>query len=163
MTTQSSWIHGVAVKPEFVGDEYFVPVEYDGTKYAYTELVGLPQGPGGTWRGRAGTTSWFHVALPTPTLVDGAPVSLTKLTVAFKTEEGAFLGNVHAWDGANRIVAESGLQLQGAHNGTDGNEAAAFALDQPQPVTCGLIVSLSIQFENEAEVQISGVGGEFSY
>jgi hypothetical protein len=163
MPTQSSWIHGVAVKPEFVGDEYFKPVQYNGTKFANTELVGLPQGPGGTWRGVAGTTSWFHVALPTPSGLDGAQASLTKITVSFAADDGVSVGNVHAWDGPNKFLMLHDLDLRGTQNGTPGNEPAVFPLDEPQPLNYGLIVSVGVTFEKEGDLQLSGIGGEFSF
>jgi hypothetical protein len=87
-----------------------------------------------------GKSSWFHVPLPTPVILDGNRSSLIRVFLMFETEQGS-IRNVHVYDGSSKVQEFNDLFLQGEHRiNLDG--ANTFTLSQPHSVIFGIGVSL---------------------
>jgi hypothetical protein len=118
------WVHGVSFFPERTagdagGDGPLVQVRewVDGPGVPFSDITGLHQGSGVTFRGKRNHDNWFHVAIPTPVIVpvyqpasqhynQGQRIRLEKVFVLFKNYISARGGalarirEVHVWDGA---------------------------------------------------------------
>jgi hypothetical protein len=112
-TMEATWVPGYAATPEFVGSAYLANVN----GVAWTDVVGLRQGFRAMFRGKANTFNWFHFAVPTPVISDGARVRLLRVFVLYDADAGAVVERVHIFDGRNRKHEYNGLALTGNHAG----------------------------------------------
>ena len=89
------WIHGHSIR-----------IEYPDRMEEETRRIG------GYIRlvGRAGTSNWFHAAVPTAVIVEGNRLRIDSVMLRFRTS-GAAVTSVHVYDGATRIASHDGLSL----------------------------------------------------
>ena len=117
-TRVAMWVHGTAVFPERTAGD----VGADGPltqayQIPWSDVVGLRQGYGASFRGRAEHDNWFHFAIPTPVILPvfqtgsghydgGQRLRLEKVFVLYQNEVDSFGGalswvhRVDVWDGA---------------------------------------------------------------
>jgi len=133
-TRMAMWVHGVSVFPERTsGDAGADGPLIQSQHIPWSDIVGLRQGFGATFRGKQNHDNWFHFSIPTPVLVPvfhsepgrgydkpyGQRVRLERVFVLFQNEvtqvhglsgAKAWITQVHVWDGAqNRYDTSSGL------------------------------------------------------
>ncbi|MFE7190510.1 DUF6623 family protein [Kitasatospora sp. NPDC057541] len=92
-----------------------------------------------------GKSSWFHVAVPTPVIVNDVRTNLVRVFVLFKTDVGfGRLTRVHVWDGSGGPLQQfENLASEGEHRtGLDGQNT--FTLDQPHSVAFGIGISFFV-------------------
>jgi hypothetical protein len=66
----------------------------------WSDVVGVPQGWGKSYRGKAGTKVWFHAPVPTTPVVSSSRVQLEDVFVFFDLSDGdCFMSNLDVWDG----------------------------------------------------------------
>ncbi len=127
-TLNAVWIHGTTFEAEDPG-----------------ALTGIQRvGWGTLFRGKPGKFTWFHVAIPTPVIVDNVRPSLEKVFVFYKTN-GASIRNVHIYDGPRNIKSFDDLVLEGDRSGsvlpTNG-----WGISPPATLGFSLGISLGVQF-----------------
>ncbi len=123
MNSQASWIHGNALTVE--QPENLSRVGHFGWG-ADMAIV-------------AGKSSWFHVPLPTPVILNGSRASLLRVFLMFETEQGS-IRNVHVYDGSSKVQEFNGLLLKGEHR-INLDAENTFNLAQPHSVAYGIGVS----------------------
>lgn len=126
-TVQAFWVHGTAVDIEREG--YFISKAKTGFGTCY----------------RSHGASWFHFAVPTPVIHDGARASVAKVFVLYRTELSAKITNIHVYDAGAKIAWWDGLALAGKHDtGLDGQNS--WTLSSPVAMKFGLGVSVCVDF-----------------
>lgn len=94
----ASWIHGRTLQIEY--PDRIVREDRNGW-CAYVE--GMP-----------GTINWFHLAVPTPVIINDVRMQAGSVMLAFKTGSvDAFIRDVHVYDGRFRIAEFNNVNLSG--------------------------------------------------
>ena len=103
--------HGVQTVAETPGPGSFENVSGIG----WTDVAGLRQGWGVTYRGRARVGCWFHSPIPSLQLpaLGQAYAKLGELALNFDAQGTARVTSVHLWSGNQRIKTYDGLNLAG--------------------------------------------------
>ena len=104
--------HGNEIVPERLGSGNLVTV--NGAPY--TDIVGLAQGWGKTFRLPGGNRSnWFHLSIPSVANLDGANMYLDQFYIFFQTPRFAEGGitELHLYDGSARLAAWNFPTMQG--------------------------------------------------
>jgi len=165
MATYASWSPGIA----------FMPAENPGNMVPtpgipWTDVVGLRQSGGATFRGRVGTSNWFHVPIATPVIVAGVRARLIQVFVMFQCGDpnapdnadlaGANITDVHVWDGPNRIHQFGPYNLFGEHRfRLDTNNT--FRLPSAVQVLFGLEIAVHVKFTQNFGVTFAAAGADF--
>ncbi|EON69767.1 hypothetical protein W97_09030 [Coniosporium apollinis CBS 100218] len=124
------------------------------------------QGWGADMSVKAGKSSWFHIALPTPVIVDDVRTKLTKVFLLF-SGEGGQIREVHVYDGSSKVQEFKQLFLSGEHRlALDG--ANTFNLATPHTVVWGIGITFSftasIGFDSQippSRLILAAAGGDF--
>jgi hypothetical protein len=153
----ASWVHGNAFTvPENPASTAIAPVP----GRPRTDIVGLHQGWGQTWRGRSGTANWFHVGVPTPVIVDDVRLRLQRVMILFAAGVSCDLTNVHVWDGPNRIQTFGPFAITRNHFG--GLDASnTFNAPANPLVFWGVGISVLIRFNTAANITFYSAGIDF--
>lgn len=67
----------------------------------WTDVVGLRQGWGTSFRGKGGKFIWFHIPFPTPVVVNNVQSDMAQLEVLFDIEGNAVVDSIHLWGSTN--------------------------------------------------------------
>jgi len=92
----ASWAHGNAAVMETPrgGDDGGV---FDFNHFGWgTQIVMRP-----------GFSRWFHIALPSPVMLDGKRMKLIRVFLQLRIERLGTVQQVHLWDGQNRVAVET--------------------------------------------------------
>ncbi len=95
MANFSSWVHGNAVKLQYPGGAGLEFTDHSRMDqvggHAFTDITGLPQGPGTEFVGNGDDNNWLHIVIPTPVLIGGFldpnRAKVTKVFVLFSAEQ----------------------------------------------------------------------------
>jgi hypothetical protein len=167
MALHQSWVHGTAFAPPELPS---VGVD-EVNNNRWTDLTGLRQGSGTTWQGVPNQSAWFHVAIPTPAIIEGARVRLNQVYVLWSAGDatasgwpnaGALVTDVHVWDGPNRIFTSGTFKEFGNHaTQIDGDNT--FVLPARPQITFGVGISVRAEFTNVGNqlVWFSAAGADF--
>jgi len=165
MALQAMWVHGTAFSPAEAPANGLVNVNNVG----WTDVVGMRQGWGTTFQGRAGHSNIFHVAIPSPVITNGVRAKLSKVFVMFKCGEDPYgagpsaavnLLKVDVWDGPKMIHTFGEYLLAGEHRyKLDTNNT--FKFTQPLEVFFGLGLSVLIKFNKDGQVTFASAGADF--
>lgn len=184
MPGQAIWVHGNAVRPQWVGDPPLPQVQ--GTKLdrstggvPWTDIVGLPEGPGTTFRGRTPVgfggarvvpvpSAFFHFSIPTPVFLEGADAQLIRAFVLYRTDVEFGVQEVHLFDGPNIIAspavsARPRLDTSGA-NGRSDLIAGVTMFEVPGAplMTWGLGISVGVGFPwDGGQITFTAAGADF--
>lgn len=129
------WAHGTAFQVE------------DPGLITTTQRVGW----GTAFQGKSGAFTWFHISIPTPTMLGDRHVSVEKIYVLHQIQ-GARIRNVHVYDGARKVHALDNLQ-----SNTHGDYGAAilpantWPLNPSLPISFGLGISLGVQYSTNID------------
>jgi hypothetical protein len=167
MALHQSWAHGNAFAPPELPANGLYPVD----NVRWTDITGLRRGWGSFWLGQPGTSNWFHVPIPTPTIVEGARVQLQRVFVLFTAgdttataagQSGANITNIHVWDGPNRIATFGPFNLFGEHRQPVGGGNTFTVQAKPQ-ITFGVGISVQATFSNVGDqlIGFAGAGADF--
>jgi uncharacterized protein DUF6623 len=106
MLRQASWTHGNSLTVE--------------TPPNLASIVHI--GWGTILRFIPGKSSWCHIPIPTPVIMNDIRAKVQKMFLLFNCKIGdGEIRNIHIYDGPNRIFVKDGIHLSGDHSlGLDG-------------------------------------------
>jgi hypothetical protein len=135
------WIHGNAVRVEY-------PDRMDATTRKGASIL---------LEGRANSTNWFHLALPTPVFADERRLHIDSVMLRFKAS-GASVTAVHVYDGHEKIAAHDALNLAPNTFGLERFDVA----NHPE-VRWGLGISFKGSFGTGGtrRIEVRSAGGDF--
>lgn len=110
----------------------------------------------------ANTDDFFHLALPTPVLVENVRATLDKVMILFNAQNTSFLFEVLVFDGPRNILTVREFQTRGDHAGGIDNKNS-FSLVRPYPsISFGVGITLHVSSgASESKFFISSYGGDF--
>ena len=115
---------------------------------AWSDVVGLRQGWGTTFRGKSGKFVWFHVPFPTPVTVNGIASDVERLEVLFDVASGVVVDSIHLWDNAyNRWFARDRLGL---------TSSFVSGFDRGTILRGALSISVGVSFRSAANITFRG-------
>jgi hypothetical protein len=147
MLTTERWAHGTIVQSEDHVD--FVARRGWGTHFGM----------------RNAGEVWFHFPLPTIATIGESHLLLTKVYVFYRAD-GAVVKSLHVYDGPQQKRTFDDLALTGDHSGEKDAENQ-WALEPPLPLTCGIGISVRVEFQEGAnvglmsEILFTAAGAEF--
>lgn len=157
MARQAMWVHGNSAQIEFNKHGRGGGEDLDGL--AWTALVGQRFGGGVVFRCQKDSDYWFHFAIPTPAIHDGARARLRRGGLLFNSEKGVTLNSIQVWDGPNQVFTKDGLKVEGDNRSIlDGDNW--FALPDEE-VFWGVGVSVLFHFAKAANITLFTAGVEF--
>ena len=167
MALHRNWVHGTAFAPPELPS---VGVD-EVNDNRWTDLTGLRQGWGTTWQGVPNQSAWFHVAVPTPSIIEEAQVRVNQVYVLWSagdadasgwSDAGALITDVHVWDGPNQIKTFGGFRRFGGH-ATQIDSQNTFALPAMPQISFGVGISVRAEFKNVGNqlVWFSAAGADF--
>ena len=135
------WIHGHSIRVEY-------PDRMDST---------VRRGYYARLDGKAGTRNWFHLAIPTPVIVEDNRLRIDSVMLRFRTS-GATVTAVHVYDGESKIASHDGLSLH-----PDGWAFERFVVPAGPEIRWGLGISCKCEFGAglSRRLEISSAGGDF--
>ncbi len=165
MALYASWSPGIAFMPaERPGDHL-----QNANNIAWTDIVGLRQSGGATFRGESGGDNWFHVPIATPVIVNDVRAKLAQVFVMFLCGDpkgdvvsaGANITNIHVWDDPNRIHQFGAFKLFGEHRfrlDTDNT----FKMPAPlRDIVFGIEIAVRVTFTVDQSVTFASAGADF--
>jgi hypothetical protein len=115
----------------------------------WTDIVGLRQGWGTTFRGKAGKFLWFHYTLMTMSLVNDITSALSRLSVLFDIAGRARVDSIHIWNHDDqRIFHQDDLRQT-----TD----MVLTLSPAVPMGNDIGISVGVFFEEAANITFRGL------
>ena len=117
---------------------------------AWSDVVGLRQGWGTSFRGKGGKFIWFHIPFPTPVVVNDVASDMARLEVMFDLAGNAVVDSIHLWGSANnRWFVEDNLNL-----------ATSWQHDfPPNNILQGVLsISVGVNFREAANITFRGAG-----
>lgn len=150
----SMGVHGNAVFPEHTGSGTLasggalLPV----AGIPGTDVIGLRQGWGTTFRGRAGHHVWFHLPVPTPLMVTNDNNPQPRFVyLHIETDTDVLVSAVNVWDSQRRRLVALGNPEYRAGS-------YRFTIpDVPSSKTSsGISISIEINFAREGNVVFLG-------
>lgn len=128
MTTAvtAMWVHGNAIVAEH--PENLLALDYRGW--------------GPEFQLERGTKSWFHLAIPTPLILDDQRPELVRVFLYFNAPESdGYISEVHVYDGSERLQVFENLFLVGDCRAFLISWSNAFTLPSPRLLHRGLSIS----------------------
>src|SRR5262249_20066936 len=124
-------------------------------------------GWGGDMVVKPGKSCWFHVALPTPVILNGVRTKLHRVFLMFKSEVGS-IRDVHVYDGSGKVHEFGGLMSEGEHR-TALDVLTTFNLPTPLTVAWGIGISFryiaAIGFDSPippSRLIVASAGGDYT-
>ena len=146
MAKHAFWIHGHAFQPQREG--YF--------------LNKVRVGCGAVFKTHG--AEWFHVAIPTPVILQNTDSKLKKFFVLYQTSGTAKLTAVHIWDGISKIAGFDKIAYSGDHS-TKLDKYNSWNVN-PVHIKFGLGISVHVEFGPPSkigvpEITFATAGAEF--
>jgi hypothetical protein len=124
------WMHGNAVVAEH--PEHLLALDHRGW--------------GPEFKLRRGTDSWFHIAIPTPLILENQRPQLVRVFLCFSTPEGdGHIREIHLYDGPDRFQMFENLSLAGDRRAYLMSGYNTFTLPSPRLLYWGLGISFLYQ------------------
>ena len=166
MALETYFVHGNAIVPEQAGGgNISSPGPLKSVHdIPWTDVLGLPQGFGRSYRGKAGQSVWFHASVPTPVLRQSVRSLLQDVFILFLTGNGCAVRSVHVFDGPDRVDAFDGLNSAGDFLRTTALRTNAFPPRDGgglHVMRFGLGISMLVQFDREANIMFASAGATF--
>jgi hypothetical protein len=106
--------------------------------------------------GRANTSNWFHLAVPTVGVIEGSRLRIDSVMLRLRTS-GAVVTSVHIYDGAKKIASHDGLSLRRATWAF-----ARFGVPGNPDVMSAIGISFKGEFgSGNRRIEISSAGADF--
>jgi hypothetical protein len=166
MALYASWTPGIGFMPAETPSD-----TQDVNGIGWTGVVGLRQSGGTTFKGKGGTSIWFHAPIATPVIINGARAALERVFVMFQcgdpaaqiaTKAGANITDIHVWDGAKRIKTFSGFMLFGDHR-TQFDTSTKHEMGTPAPqIFYGVEIAVHVKFSQDQTVTFVSAGADFN-
>jgi hypothetical protein len=104
MPMEARWVHGNAIVAETLHPALAHVTSANGTPLAYTDIVGLRQGFGLTYRGNTSSFNFFHAMIPTPVIVNDKRTRLDRVFVLYRTARHVAVRTIDVFDGQTPIT-----------------------------------------------------------
>ncbi len=167
MALYTLFAHGTAVVAENAGGANISspgPMTNVGG-IPWTDVLGLPQGFGKTYRGKSGSSVWFHAPVPTPAQIASQIVVVDDVFILALLGGGARLTSIHCWDGGTNINRIDNQSITGDLRGNLVSGRNTFDVRNTDGsfhrMSLGMCVCMLIRFDVEAEVRFESVGASF--
>jgi hypothetical protein len=138
MALHASWTHGNAVRVET--PENFKSIQPMGWG---TDLEFIP-----------GRSSWLHIPIPTPVIVEDARARAHRFFLLFNSNNAATLHDVHIFDGPSRIDARNFLGTRWGQHGFSVDITNTFELPDPHSVSWGMSISFRFKGLSSGELPV---------
>jgi hypothetical protein len=160
-----SWVHGYAAVAEWMGSESLQlavditnanaldPVPFN------SDVNGWRRAWGAFFRLQPNHENWFHIAIPTPVLVEDRRAGLDRVKVLFRIDNGS-LQRVLVFDGPNQIHDRRNLNSSGDHSRVLVDDENVFHVDH-DAINFGVGLSLNFMSQQGAGLYIASAGGVF--
>src|SRR5215510_2042719 len=170
MATLRSFVHGNAFVAEKVGESSGpLAVIHDSIDESVplSDVVGMPQGWGRTYRGKTGQANWFHVAIPTHSFafISEQKLELKKIFLLFDAMDDCYIDQVHVWDGGELMFVIAFVKITGDHRRIFEPDINSFELDRyryktegTKDVKTGVGISVHVNFPREANIVFYSAG-----
>ncbi|MEV0406084.1 hypothetical protein [Actinoallomurus sp. NPDC050550] len=150
----ASWVPGYSFVAQNMGTGILDP-----RNQPFVDVNGLREGFGAHYYLKPGT-NWFHVAIPTPVIVEDRRATLGRVMVLFNvTDQFGALQAVDVWDGPNRILHRDGLSISGGHSA--GLDAFNTWDVNHDGIAWGVGISMLFWTASSAEIYFASAGGDF--
>jgi hypothetical protein len=168
------WIHGNTAVAQFVGGLNFTSPGTGGHEVTqvggqhWTDIVGLPQGPGKIFRGRQQTDNFFHFCIPTPVILNDRRLRLERVFVLFSSDPDVQVMRVTVFDGARAIdVSAMPTGVSGRHDGTGGladlqENITLHRVESRPEIFFAVGISVQVRFSQEGNITFTAAGADFS-
>jgi len=167
MALYASWSPGIAFMPaEFPSDM----VQVNGV--GWSDVLGLRQSGGATFKGKVGSSNWFHVPIATPVIVADTRAKLVQVFVMFQSGSqaavnannadlaGCNVTRVDVWDGPNRIRRFGPFNLFGEHRFRLAT-SNTFKLPTPIDIFWGIELAVQVSFSADESITFASAGADF--
>lgn len=183
MALQQMRIHGNSVVMQFPGGKHVSPYTHGsqmdgvfddtGRHIEWSDVVGLHDVDGVTFRGRRDNINFFFASVPTPALREDAAVTsawgtylrakLTRVLIRFSTHEGVWIRRMRVFDGARDLMYpfEGGPRLTGPHSNDWVVNVNYFENPNPPEIFTGVCVVFDVKFDNDGDITFNSVGCDF--
>lgn len=162
------WAASAAIRAQDTGSEFFDIV--DGQ--AGSDISGFYRGFTTSFRLKTGRSTWFHVPLPTPSMLGGKQLALTKVSLLWDFEDGAcftwvtiHLGGatrIELTPRATKISGNIDTKLEYPNGMKVTMRRTEFPLAEPLPVTMGVQLCLNGEApECAGTLRFYGAGAAF--
>jgi hypothetical protein len=157
MAQHTVWTSGYTFQAQFTGPGALVQVN----NVPWSDIVGLKEGFGITYRAEDGKGNWFHVSIPTPTVSAGTKAKLNKVYALYAIDTWALLKAVDIYDGPKLVKRINGLSFTGNHSG--GIDLQNTFDASVNDITFGIGISLLMECAPglDANISFTGAGAEF--
>ncbi|GAB3964415.1 hypothetical protein GCM10029978_024870 [Actinoallomurus acanthiterrae] len=151
----ASWVPGYSVVAQSMGT-----ATLDPKNQPYVDVNGLREGFGAHYYLKEGHGNWFHVAIPTPVIVEDRRATLGRVMILFSTTAHfSALQAVHVWDGPNRILQRDGLSIDGNHSGSL-DAVNTFNVNH-DGIAWGVGISMLFSAPGGGEIYFASAGADF--
>ncbi|MCO6008604.1 hypothetical protein NE236_26885 [Actinoallomurus purpureus] len=151
----ASWVPGYSFVAQNMGT-----ATLDPKNQPFVDVNGLREGFGAHYYLKPGKSNWFHVAIPTPVIVEDRRATLGRVMVLYSiTEQFGALQAVDVWDGPNRILHRDGLSIDGNHAG--GLDAFNTWNVNHDGIAWGVGISMLFTSPGGADIYFASAGGDF--
>lgn len=152
----SSWVPGHAVVTQDMGAP-----QLDWGGQWFTDVNGYREGFGVHFRLNANQSTWFHAAIPTAVIIDGARTTLGRVMLLYEVPEGGMIDQMQVWDGPNLLLWPKGLTLAGTHHhGLDGDNTWTV---NHNGIQWGVGISVHVTTVSPCQVFFGSAGADFTY
>lgn len=167
MALFASWSPGIAFMPAEIPSDM---VQVNGI--GWSDVLGLRQSGGATFKGMVGTSNWFHVPIATPVIISDTRAKLVRVFVMFQCGSQAAVTNnnanlagcnikrVDVWDGAGRIQRFGPFNLFGDHRTRFGT-SNSFQMPTPPDIFFGIELAVQVSFTADESVTFTSAGADF--
>lgn len=168
------WVHGNTAIPQFVGGLGITSPGTSGHEMTrvqsqhWTDIVGLPQGPGKIFCGQADKTNFFHFCIPTPVILNDQRVRLDRVFVLFSSDPDVQVIRVYVFDGPRTIdVSAMPTGVSGRHDGSGGvadlqENITLHRVESRPEILFGVGISVEVRFSREGNITFTTAGADFS-
>jgi hypothetical protein len=170
MARAQFWLSGAVVRNQQSGPEYFDVVD----DQPWSDRDGFHRGFASSFRLRPGREAWFHIPLPTPSILpEASALEVDGITLLWETEGAARIGwvtlhhgGVHRFELSPRLGEVTGT-LQPAPETERGPKCAMLRSDFPVeprlPIVFGLQISVMVLTPGDSDGTIRFYGAGASY
>ena len=151
MTRHEFWVASAAIRAQDAGPNTFE--EVDG--HAGSQIAGFYRGFSTSFRLKPEKNTWFHIPLPTPSLIGGGNLKLVTVSLLWDAEDDAYFDwatihhggatRIELTPRAEEIKGEIETEKEYPHGLKVVMRRSDFDLADPLPISMGLQLCLSGQ------------------
>jgi hypothetical protein len=168
MASQEFFVHGVSACAGNVGDAYLKNFEFDDEEghhvVDWSNVVGLPTERERVFVGRGGTFNAFHVAVPTPVMInDARPRCEWVSFVCDPQADAAFVYGIRAFQGTQLYREWTHIRITGDQSRQWRENFTFFRVASPGPMLGPLNVVAWCNFVRDAQIRVIAAGARFLF